>query len=386
MSEQLVYLDHAATTPLRSEALEAMLPMFGGRFANPSGSHRTARDARLALDDAREVVAECLGGSPGEVVFTSGGTESDNTAIAGVLRRSGGTAICPANEHHAVLEPVVHLGGRSVAVDAHGVLVLDALGEALGPDVTLVSVMAVNNEVGTIQPIAEIAALVRRLAPRAVLHTDAVQAPLWLDLRPLTAAVDLLSLSAHKFGGPKGVGVLWARSGVAFDPLLLGGGQERDRRSGTQNVAGIVGAARALRLADTERDALVVRVGALRDRLCDALAVVGGIETVPRSLRIAGNAHVCFPGVENEELLFLADRAGICASAASACASGAMEPSHVLSAMGVPRALAAGALRCSLGASTTEAEIDAAIAALPAIVDRLRHGRAANSATTGADR
>ena len=373
---QLSYLDHAATTPLRPEVLAVMLPLLGERFANPSGAHRAARDARLALDDGRELVAECLGADPGEVIFTSGGTESDNTAIAGVLRRHGGTAICPANEHHAVLAPVEHFGGRTIAVDATGRVDLEALAESLTDRaVKVVSVMAVNNEVGTIQPLAEVAALVRRLAPQALLHTDAVQAPTWLDLRRLTAVVDLLSLSAHKFGGPKGVGVLWARRGATFEPLLLGGGQERDRRSGTQNVAGIVGLAEALRLSDVERPAVLVRVGELRDRLCDALVAVGGIETVPRPLKVAGSAHVCFPGVENEELLFLADQRGICASAASACASGAMEPSHVLAAMGIDRAVAGGALRCSLGVTTTVAEIDQAIAELPRIVTLLRAGR-----------
>ncbi len=378
MAERIVYLDHAATTPLRGEVLAAMLPHLGGGFANPSGSHRLARQARRAVDEARDVVAECLGVDAGEIVFTSGGTESDNAAIAGVLRRDGGTALCPATEHHAVLGPVEHLGGRAVVVDAQGRVDLGALAAALDDDVRLVSVMAVNNETGTIQPLSEVARLVRRLAPRAVVHTDAVQAPLWLDLRPLAAASDLLSLSAHKFGGPKGVGVLRIRAGLILEPLLHGGGQERDRRSGTHNVAGIAGAARALQLADAERDETVARVGELRDRLADALVgAVGAVELVERRAKVAGNAHVCFPGVENEALLVLADRAGLCASAASACASGAMEPSHVLAAMGVERSVAGGALRMTLGRETTSADVDAAIRIVGGAVARLRAGRQA---------
>lgn len=361
---------------MRPEAIEAMLPFLRERSANPSGSHAASRSARLALDEARDVVAECLGADPGEIVFTGCGTEADNVAVAGVLRRHGGVAVCPATEHHAVLHVVEHTGGRVVTVDRHGVVDLDALAEALDETVRVVSVMAVNNEAGTVQPLGRIAELVRRVAPQAVLHTDAVQAPCWLELPPLTAATDLLALSAHKFGGPKGVGVLWARSGVTFEPLLQGGGQERDRRSGTHNVAGIVATAEALRLTVAERAATVARVGALRDALCDGLAAsAGAVETVAREHKIAGSAHVCFEGVENEALLFLLDRAGICASAASACASGAMEPSHVLAAMGVPRSLAAGAIRFSLGPESGPADVEHVLAEVPAMVERLRGAR-----------
>ncbi len=360
---------------MRVAAIDAMLPFLRDRFANPSGSHRAARSARLALDEARDVVAACLGADAGEIVFTGCGTEADNVAITGVLRRHGGMAVCPANEHHAVLHVVEHGGGRVVGVDERGVVDLDQLADALTPEVRVVSVMAVNNEVGTIQPLHEIASVVRERAPWAVLHTDAVQAPCWLDLRPLTEVVDLLALSAHKFGGPKGVGVLWVRRGVTFEPLLQGGGQERDRRSGTHNVAGIVAAAEALRATDADRCVDIARVATMRDRLCDGLAAsVGAIETVPRTHKVAGSAHVCFDGIENEALLFLLDEAGICASAASACASGAMEPSHVLAAMGVPRERAGGAIRFSLGPDTEEADIDHVLAALPAMVERLRSG------------
>ncbi len=372
MNERLTYLDHAATTPMRPEAIEAMLPFLGERYANPSGSHRASRDARLALDEARDLVAGCLGADAGEIVFTGCGTESDNVAVLGPLRRHGGMAVCPATEHHAVLHVVEHRGGRVVGVDATGVVDLDALAGALDDDVRVVSVMAVNNEVGTVQPLAEVAALVRQLAPTAVLHTDAVQAACWLDLRELTSIVDLLSLSGHKFGGPKGVGLLWARQGVTFEPLLQGGGQERDRRSGTHNLAGIAAFATALSITDAERDSTVERLTRWRDRLVDALVAAGAIETVPRSAKVAGSAHVCFPGLESESLLFLLDRAGICASAASACASGAMEPSHVLAAMGVPRESAMGAVRFSLGPATTADDIEYALAEVPVIVDRLR--------------
>lgn len=378
MSEEsgaaLTYLDHAATTPMRDDAIRVMTPFLAEVFANPSGAHRFAHRARRAVDDARDAVAGVLGASPGEIVFTGGGTEADDTAVLGIVRRRGGTAVCPAAEHHAVLHPVEHLGGRVVAVDRTGAVDLDALARSLSGDVGVVSVMTVNNEVGTVSPLSEVAALVREAAPRAVLHTDAVQAPSWIDLREVWAHVDLLSLSAHKFGGPKGVGVLAVRDGVEFEPLLLGGGQERDRRSGTLNVAGIVALAVALTAADTERDTEVGRIGELRDRLVDAVLVEldGVVETVPRSAKVAGSAHLCIDRVESEALLFLLDVAGVCASAGSACAAGAMDPSHVLAAMGVPRELAAGAIRLSLGRTTTAADVDRATEVLIDAVRRLR--------------
>ncbi|MEX2626436.1 MAG: aminotransferase class V-fold PLP-dependent enzyme, partial [Ilumatobacteraceae bacterium] len=251
--DRLAYLDHAATTPMRPAAVEAMLPFLTERYANPSGSHRFARDARRAIDEARDVVAECLGVPAGWIVFTGCGTESDNAAITGVLDAAAaagrpGTAVCPAAEHHAVLHPVERHGGVVVGVDRSGRVDLDALGDVLRatPDVSVVSVMAVNNEVGSITDLAAVSALVRELAPDAVLHTDAVQAACWTDLRTVTPLVDLLSLSAHKFGGPKGVGVLVVRDGTPVAPIIMGGGQERERRSGTHNVAGIVAAAIAL--------------------------------------------------------------------------------------------------------------------------------------------
>ena len=379
----LTYLDHAATTPMRAEAVEAMLPFLTERFANPSGSHRFARSVRQVVDEARDVVAEAIGCEPGEVVFTGCGTESDNAAIVGTLHRHGGVAVCPSAEHHAVLHAVQRGGGRIVGVDAAARVDLVDLAATLdevragGGHVSIVSVMAVNNEVGSINPLAEVAAIVREHAPRALLHTDAVQAPCWIDLRTITPHVQLLALSAHKFGGPKGVGLLVVRQGAVLDPLLQGGGQERDRRSGTHNVAGIVAMAEALRITDMERVADNLRIELLRDRLVDT--VLGGLddvtETVPRDAKVVGSAHICIADVESEALLFLLDEANVCASAASACASGAMEPSHVLAAMGVDRRHSLGALRMSLGATTTEAEVDHAAQVIVESVRRLRGGR-----------
>ena len=375
-----MYLDHAATTPMRAEAIEAMLPFLAERFANPSGVHRFARDARRAVDEARDLVADAIGCRPGEVVFTGCGTESDNAAIAGAVRRRGGRAVCPAAEHHAVLHSVEREGGTVVPVDHAGRVRLDALADALGDDVAVVSVMAVNNEVGTITDLAEVARVVRDRAPGALLHTDAVQAASWLDLRELWRHVDLLSLSGHKFGGPKGVGVLVVREGTVLDPLIVGGGQERERRSGTHNVAGIVALATALAATDAERATEVPRITALRDRLVAGL--VDGAEareTVAPADKVAGSAHVMFEGVESEALLYLLDEAGVCASAASACAAGAMEPSHVLAAMGVERSWAMGAVRLTLGHTTTDADVDAAVEAISAAVRTLRTRMAARS-------
>jgi cysteine desulfurase len=292
----------------------------------------------------------------------------------------GGLAVCPAAEHHAVLHPVVHHGGAVVRVDDTAVVDLDALADALGPQVGLVSVMAVNNEVGSITPMAAVAGVVRERAPRAFLHTDAVQAAPWLDLAAdVVPHVDLLSLSAHKFGGPKGFGVLVHRAGVPLAPMLLGGGQERDRRSGTPDVAGAVATAAALAATAAERPAENARVAALRDRLVDGLtaAVEGLTETVPRSAKVAGNAHLTVDGIESEALLFLLDRAGVYAAAGSSCASGAVQVSHVLAAMRLERSRALGAVRLSLGRTTTDADVDRVLEVLPDAVAQLRRSPAA---------
>jgi len=368
-----VYLDNAATTPMRAEAVAAMLPFLRDRFGNPSGSHAVAREARKALDEAREIVAACLGAEPGEVVFTGGGTEADNLAVAGVHRLHPGPVVCSAVEHHAVLHACAALDGLLAPVTADGVIDFDALAELLGSEVTVVSVMLANNEVGTIQPLAEVAEVVRRLAPGAVLHTDAVAAFPWLDVAALTRLADLVAVSAHKFGGPKGVGALVVRRGVKVAPLLHGGGQERDRRSGTHNVAAIVAMAAAMRATVDERAEVTARVGALRDRLADGLlaAVPGAVETGLRAVKVAGNCHVSFEGVESEALLMLLDGEGVYASAGSACASGAVDPSHVLAAMGVSRARALGSLRLTLGRDTTDADVDLALGVIPPAVGRL---------------
>ncbi len=374
--ERLIYLDHAATTPMLPAAIEAMLPFLDVEFANPSGSHRFARRARQRVDEARERIAELAGWAPGGVVFTSGGTEADNALIQGVVRRAGGQAVCPAAEHHAVLASVEAGAHRIVGVLDDGSVDLDQLAAAVGPQTAVVSVMAVNNEVGTVTDLAEVAAVVRARAPHAVVHTDAVQAACWLDLAGLARHVDALSLSAHKFGGPKGVGVLMVRQHVEWAPLLVGGGQERERRSGTHNVAGIVAMEVALAESQGSLVAESARLGALRDRLVDGLAAEAPsmVETVARARKVAGSAHVMFPGIENEAILFLLDEAGLCASAASACASGAMAPSHVLAAMGVPRRLAGGSLRLTLGRTTTEDDITRAVPTIAGAVHRLRPG------------
>ncbi len=392
------YLDNAATTPVRPAALETMVPLLATHYGNPSGAHRMARDANRVLDDAREAMAAALGAAPGEIVFTAGGTEADNLAVTGVVnhvRASTGrpaVPICSAVEHHAVLDPVVHHGGDVVAVTGAGAVDLDELAAALerragpgGDGVALVSVMLANNETGVIQPLDRIVELVRTSAPEALVHTDAVQALCWIDVAEAAAEADLLSVSAHKFGGPKGVGALVVRdrpglASIVLDPLLKGGGQERERRGGTQNVAGIAAMAVAATETVAERPTAVPRVAALRDRLADGIRsrVDGVVETgVPagtddRSAKTANLCHLCFEGIESEALLFLLEKDDIMASAASSCASGAMEPSHVLAAMGFDRDLAFGSLRLSLGYDTTDADVDAAIGSVPAAVERLR--------------
>ena len=378
----LGYLDNAATTPMRPEAIEAMLPFLRERFANPSGAHLLARDARRSLDEAREVIAATLGAEPGEIVFTSGGTESDNLAVLGARDQHGGVVACSAVEHHAVLDPVISRAGRVVSVDETGVIDLEALAEAIGPDTILVSVMSANNEIGTIQPLAEVARVVKTKAPAALLHTDGVQAFSWLDVAGLTAVADLVSISAHKFGGPKGVGALVVRKGVELAPRQIGGGQERDLRSGTHNLAGIVAMARAAEVTAETRDETVARVAALRDRLIRGLiaTVPGAVETAVGAPKTVGICHICVDGIESEALLYLLEKGGVFASAASSCSSGAMESSHVLAALGIAHDLAGGSLRLSLGYSSTDADVDLALEVVPAAVERLR----AFSPTVGA--
>ena len=368
-----VYMDHAASTGMHPEAIEAMNAVLAGSLANPSGAHRLARDARRAVDEARDLVAELVGCQPGEVVFTSGGTEGANAAVLGAVRRHGGTAVCPAAEHHAVLHCVEHVGGTVLPVRGDGSVDPATVSAALdgNGNVSVVSVMAVNNEVGTVSDLAGVSRAVRRAAPRAVLHTDAVQAVTWIDPATLWPHVDVLTVSAHKFGGPKGCGVMVVREGTALEPLVLGGGQERDRRSGTHNVAGIVATAAAMAVAHRDREATVARVSALRRRLVDGIVSQVPVATVTAADPVPGIAHLCLEGLESESVLFLLDEQGVCASAASACASGAMEPSHVLTAMGVPAARAGGALRLSLGHDTSIDDVDATVDAVVSAALRL---------------
>jgi len=374
-----VYLDHAATTPLRPEAFDAMRPWLTTSFGNPSGGHRIAREACRAVDEARDAVAAALGCAPGEVVFTGGGTEADNLAVAGVLAavRAQGKpagAVCSAIEHHAVLHAVEAEGGHTVGVDAAGRVDLDRLADGIDAGTALVSVMLANNEVGTIEDLDAVATVLRERAPDAVLHTDAVQAVAWLDVAARAAPAQLVSIAAHKFGGPQGTGALVVREGVRLSPLLRGGGQERERRSGTHNVAGIVGMAAALTAAVADRDAAVDAVRRRRDRLVAGVgdALGGVVESAAGVDRLPNIAHLRLAGVDSEALLVLLDDEGVCASAGSSCASGAMEPSHVLAAMGVARADARTALRLSLGRTTTDEDVARGIDAVVAGAIRLR--------------
>lgn len=381
---QCIYFDHAATTAVRPEVLQAMLPFFSERYGNPSGTYALARDARRALDDAQDTVAQVLGCRPAEVIFTSGGTESDNLAIKGVAfacRDRGRHIVTSAVEHHAVIHTLEYLRtyfGFEVTVvpaDRYGRVDPDDVGRALRPDTILVSVMLANNEIGTIEPVAEIAALAR--ARGIPVHTDAVQGPCSLDLDVNRLGVDLLALSAHKFNGPKGVGILYIRRGTPLLPQQQGGGQERGLRAGTENTAGIVGAATALRLAQQEREAYIAHCRPLRDAI-----IRGVLESVPESEltghpteRLANNASFAFRGADGEAMLMALDAEGICASAGSACTSGTLELSHVLKAIGLDEERGAGSLRITVGMDNTPADVERFLALLPGIVERARAAR-----------
>jgi len=382
----LVYLDCSATTPVAPEVLEAMLPYFHDQFGNASSAYSLGRRARGALEAARLDVATVLGCRPGEVVFTSGGSESDNLALRGVAtamraRGRGAHIVTTDIEHEAVLATVHQLASCAgfeltvVGVDAHGRVDAEAVLDAVRPDTAVVSVMLANNEVGTVQPVAEIGAHLRE---RGVpFHTDAVQAAAWMDLDVEKLRVDLLSLSAHKFYGPKGVGVLYVREGTPLVSCQTGGGQEFGWRSGTHNVAGAVGLAAALRLAAAGREEACARVRALRDRLVAAITAIDDIRlTGHPEERLPNHASFWVGGVRADALLLGLDMRGICASSGSACSSGKVAPSHVLSAMGVPDEQATGALRFSLGHMTRPADVDAVIEILPPLVARLRRAGA----------
>ncbi len=348
-----------------------MLPWFSEHHANPTASHRRGRRARQALDDARAIIAEATGFERGDVVFTGGGTESDNLAIG--RSHAPGQVVVGATEHPAVLEPAQRQGASIASADDHGIVGVDAVMQHVTPETNVVSVMAVNNELGVRQPITEIAEAVHAVAPNALVHSDAVQALPWLDLATAAVGVDMLSVTGHKIGGPQGVGAVVVRQASMPDPMLVGGGQERDRRAGTQNVAGIVGFAAAVRAALDDADERLARIDRLATRLLEGLtAQVDGLRpTVPIDQRVPGIVHVLAPGVQSEPLLFLLDQDDIACSAASSCASGAQGASHVLSAMGLDTSSCAP-LRLSLGWSTTDAEIDEALERIPVAVQKLQ--------------
>ncbi len=376
----MIYLDHAATGPVRREALEAMWPYLTGAFGNPSSSHGLGEQAAAALEWARERVAAATGARPGEVVFTSGGTEADNLAVKGpaLAAPRGRHLVVSAIEHEAVLESARFLERAHgfaldlVPVDTSGLVHPEALAAVLRPDTTLVSIQLANNEVGTVQPLAELAALARERG--AVVHSDAVQAAgrLALDLDALGA--DALSLAGHKVGAPKGVGALVVRGRVPLEPVLHGGGQERGRRSGTENVAGAVAFATALELAEREREEHAARTDELGRRL-----VARVLAEIPESrltghstARLASTASFLFPGASGEAVLLELERDGVISSSGSACAVGRTEPSHVLTAMGVPAELAGTAVRFTLGSATTAEEIETTILAASRAVAAVR--------------
>lgn len=373
-----IYADHAATTPLSGYALKAMMPYLTEDFGNASAVSAPGRRARRAIDHARETVAAAFGAQPREIIFTSGGTESDNWVLrAPELYPEGRKqVITSAVEHHAVLHSVEAMDRAGyeatvLGVDAQCRVAPETLRGALSSRTALVSIMAANNEVGTIMPLAELSQAAHEAG--ALFHTDAVQAAGHIPIDVRKMGIDLMSFSAHKFGGPKGVGGLFVRSGVPLRPGILGGGQERGMRSGTENVAGIVGLAAALedscrKMAEDGR-----KTSALRDRLVErVLKIPGSRLTGDPVNRLPGNASFVFDGVEGEPLILLLDQKGICASSGSACSAGALEPSHVLLAMGFSPEFARGSLRLTLGAENTEAEVDAVAENLADIIRRLR--------------
>ena len=384
--EGTVYLDHAGTTPLDSKVLEAMVPYFTQHFGNPSSLHSVGQEARYALDEARERVAGVLNCRPREIVFTAGGTESDNAAIHGVataLHETGNHIVTSSVEHHAVLHACQYLESQGfevtyLSVDADGMVQPEAVYNAINERTTLVSIMYGNNEIGTINPISEIAKSVKKraeeLSRTIVFHTDAVQAAGYLSLDVAELGVDLLSLSGHKFHGPKGTGVLYMKRGSPYLPLIHGGGQERDRRSGTENIPGIIGLSLALEAADTVREETSQRCAALRDRIIDSVLqrIPGSRLNGHATQRLPNNANFSFTGVEGEPILLGLDMAGIAASSGSACSSGSLEPSHVLLALGQSAEIARGSLRLTLGRDNTEDEVEYLLGVLVDLVQRLR--------------
>ncbi|MEE3458459.1 MAG: cysteine desulfurase NifS [Candidatus Faecousia sp.] len=376
-----IYADNAATTKMSRTAIDAMLPYLETVYGNPSSLHTVGQEAKEALEDARTRIAALLGAAPREIYFTSGGSEADNQAIrsAAILgKRKGKThIISTAFEHHAVLHTLKKLEKEGFTVtylDVHenGLVTPEQVEAAITPETCLVTIMYANNEIGTIQPIRAIGAVCRKAG--VLFHTDAVQAVGHIPVNVAEDNIDMLSLSAHKFHGPKGIGVLYARRGIILSSLIEGGAQERNKRAGTENIPAIMGMAAAMEEAVRNLPETMPRVTALRDRL------IAGLNEIPHGAlngdaknRLPGNVNFCFEGIEGESLLLLLDDRGVCASSGSACTSGSLDPSHVLLAIGRPHEVAHGSLRLTLDASATEAEVDAIIAAVREVVEYLRN-------------
>ncbi len=388
MAGRSVYLDHAATTPLDPRVLEAMLPYLNEHYGNPSSFHSIGKDAKDAIDDARVQLAEILHVRPDEILFTSSGTESDNMAVLGYARanqKEGKHLITSTLEHHAVLESIMYLEKKEgfevtyLSPDKFGVITAEQVAQALREDTILVSIMYANNEIGTIEPIAEIGNVIqkyRQASGRAwpVFHTDACQATGFLDLNVEKLHVDMLTLNGSKMYGPKGVGLLYLKRGIKLQPLQFGGPQERGIRPGTENIAGIVGMARALELVQAQKESETKRLTALRDQLIDGvLARMTKVRVNGhRTERLPNNVNISFMDIEGEALLLYLDAAGIYASTGSACTSASLDPSHVILALGMPYEVAHGSLRFTLGHSTTKEDIDYVLQILPPLVEKLR--------------
>lgn len=380
MSERMIYLDHAATTPVRTDVIEEMLPYFNQKFGNPSSIYSLGRDSKKAIEESRERVAKAIGAQPREIFFTGSGTEADNWAIKGVAyanRQKGKHIITTAIEHHAVLHTCQYLESDGfevtyLPVDADGLVTTEQVSAAIRPDTILVTIMFGNNEIGTIQPIAEIGKVTREKG--VYFHTDAVQAMGNVKIDVSDMNIDLLSMSSHKFYGPKGIGALYIKKGVKITSFLHGGAQERGRRASTENVAAIVGLAKALEIATENLESYNRKLSALRDRTIDEIQ-----KKVPfvklnghREKRLPGNVNFSFEFIEGESLLLMLDMKGIAASSGSACTSGSLDPSHVLLAIGLPHEIAHGSLRITFGDENSDSDVDYLMEILPGIVQRLR--------------
>ena len=376
-----IYADNAATTKMSQNAIDAMMPYMQGIFGNPSSLHSVGQEAAEALAEARASVAASLGCEPREIYFTSGGSEADNQAIvsaaANGAKKGKKHIISTAFEHHAVLHTLKKLekqGFEVTLLDVHqsGLITADEVADAIRPDTCLVTVMYANNEIGTIQPIAEIGAVCREKG--VVFHTDAVQAAGHLHINVAEQNIDMLSLSAHKFHGPKGVGALYCRKGIILSNIIEGGAQERGKRGGTENIPAIMGMAAALGEACAKTDENSVKLSKMRDKLIDGLLKIPhSVLNGDRENRLPGNVNMCFEGIEGESLLLMLDMHGVCASSGSACTSGSLDPSHVLLAIGRPHEVAHGSLRLSLSEYNTDEEIDAIISAVTEVVQYLRN-------------